>query len=50
MTPRYPNLGIHPADPDYDVRYDDINEWYDAYDEACEEREEMEREERWVNV
>lgn len=44
MTQRYPNLGIDPADPDYDDRYDDIDEWYDAYDEACIEREEFNHE------
>lgn len=43
-TPRYPNLGLHPADPDYDDRYDDIDEWYDDYDEACIEREEFNHE------
>ena len=45
MKPRYPNL-CHPADPDYDDSYPDIDEWYDDYDEACEERAEMEREEK----
>ena len=44
MTQRYPNLGIDPADPDYDDRYDDIDEWYDGDDEGCIEREEFNHE------
>lgn len=43
---RYPNLGVHPDDPDYDDRYGTIDEWYDGYDDACEEREQARRDER----
>lgn len=37
------NLGISPQDPAYDDDYD-ADEDYEAYIEACEEREEFRRE------
>lgn len=40
------NFGIHPQDPAYDDGYDAEAD-YDAYERACEEREERRREEGW---
>lgn len=40
------NAGIHPQDPAYDDDYDAEAD-YDAYLDACEQREEMRREEGW---
>lgn len=39
----YRNAGIHPCDPDYDDSIDYDSE-KDAFDEACIEREEFNRE------
>lgn len=37
------NLGISPEDPDYDDSYD-VDTDYDAFEEACIEREEFKHE------
>ena len=47
MRPRYPNLGIHPEDPDYDDSCGTIDEWYDNLAEEEEWKEEFRRENRW---
>lgn len=42
MTWHNKNYGLSPFDPDYDDTYD-AEQDYDAYCEACEEREELKR-------
>lgn len=44
MTYHNKNYGLSPFDPDYDDTYD-AEQDYDAYCEACEEREDRKREE-----
>ena len=43
---RSKNFGIHPQDPAFDDDYDEEAD-YNAYLDACEERAERQREERY---
>lgn len=45
MKWRNKNFGLHPMDPAFDDRYDPEAD-YDAYERACEERADRDREER----
>ncbi len=46
MRWRSKNAGLHPQDPAFDPDYDEEAD-YEAYLQACEERAERDREERY---